>query len=96
MSRVCMITGKAPMSGNNVSHALNRTRRRFEPNISDVNLYSELLQKWVPVRISAAGKRTVEHKGGFDAFILGTAKTKLDTNLRVYKAQIEAASAAKK
>ncbi|HRQ60958.1 MAG TPA: 50S ribosomal protein L28 [Alphaproteobacteria bacterium] len=92
MSRRCMITGKAPMSGNNVSHALNRTRRRFEPNISDVTLYSELLQKWVPVRISAAGKRTVEHKGGFDAFILGTAKTKLDEKLRVYKAQIEAAA----
>lgn len=96
MSRRCMITGKAPMSGNNVSHALNRTRRRFEPNLSDTSLFSELLQKWIRIRVSAAGLRTVEHKGGFDAFILGTAKTKLDADLRVYKNQIEAAAAAKK
>lgn len=95
MSRVCMITGKAPMSGNKVSHALNRTRRRFEPNINDTSLFSEALQKWVRVRVSAAGLRTVEHKGGFDAFIMSTAKTKLDENLRVYKAQIEAAVAKK-
>lgn len=95
MSRVCMITGKAPMSGNKVSHALNRTRRRFEVNINDTSLFSEALQKWVRVRVSAAGLRTVEHKGGFDAFILGTAKTKLDEKLRVYKAQIEAAVAKK-
>jgi large subunit ribosomal protein L28 len=91
-----MITGKAPMSGNNVSHALNRTRRRFEPNLSDTSLYSEVLQKWVRLRVSAAGLRTVEHKGGFDAFIMGTAKTKLDEGLRVYKSQIESAVAASK
>lgn len=95
MSRRCMITGKAPMSGNNVSHALNRTRRRFEPNLNDTSLFSEALQKWVRIRVSAAGLRTVEHKGGFDAFILGTAKTKLDPDLRVYKSQIEAAVAKK-
>lgn len=96
MSRRCMITGKGPMSGNNVSHALNRTRRRFEPNIKDTSLYSESLQKWIRIRVSAAGLRTVEHKGGFDAFIMGTAKTKLDADLRVYKAQIETAVAAAK
>ncbi|MCD8497722.1 MAG: 50S ribosomal protein L28 [Alphaproteobacteria bacterium] len=95
MSRRCMITGKEPMSGNNVSHALNRTRRRFLPNLSDTSLFSESLQKWVRVRASAAGLRTVEHKGGFDAFIMGTAKTKLDPALRIYKSQIEAASAKK-
>ena len=96
MSRRCMITQKGPMSGNNVSHALNRTRRRFEVNLSDTSLYSEILQKWVRLRVSAAGLRTVEHKGGFDAFVMGTAKTKLDPALRVYKSQIEAAVAAKK
>ena len=67
MSRRCMITGKAPMSGNNVSHALNRTRRRFLPNVQDTSLYSETLERWVKLRVSNAGLRTVEHKGGFDS-----------------------------
>ena len=94
MSRRCMITGKEPMSGNNVSHALNRTRRRFLPNIQDTSLYSETLQRWVKVRVSSNGLRTVEHKGGFDAFLISTAKTKLDPALRPIKAQIEKAQAA--
>lgn len=89
MSRRCMITGKAVMSGNNVSHALNRTRRKFLPNIQDTTVYSETLKAWVKIRASAAGLRTVEHKGGFDAFITATAKTKLDPALRRYKALIE-------
>lgn len=95
MSRRCMITGKAVMSGNNVSHALNRTRRKFNPNIQDTSVFSESLQKWVKIRASAAGLRTLEHKGGFDAFIAKTAKTKLDPALRGYKGQIEKAQAEK-
>ena len=94
MSRRCMITGKAPMSGNNVSHALNRTRRRFLPNIQDSSLYSETLKRWIKVRLSAAGQRTVEHKGGLDAFLTSTAKTKLDPALRPVKAEVEKAQAA--
>ena len=93
MSCRCVITGKGPMSGNNVSHALNRTRRRFMPNIQDTSLYSVALDKWVKLRVSAAGLRTVEHKGGLDAFLTGTAKTKLDPSLRGYKAQVEKALA---
>lgn len=89
MSRRCMITGKSAVSGNNVSHALNRTKRRFLPNIQDTSLYSVALERWVKVRASAAGLRTVEHKGGFDAFLTGTAKTKLDPALRSVKAQVE-------
>ena len=95
MSRRCMITGKGVMSGNNVSHAKNRTRRRFLPNIQDTTLYSEALARWISLRVSTDGLRTVEHKGGLDAFLTGTAKTKLDPALRPYKAQLEAALAAK-
>lgn len=89
MSRRCQITGKAVMSGNNVSHALNRTRRRFLPNVQDTSLYSVALERWVKIRSSAAGLRTVEHKGGLDAFLTGTAKTKLDPKLRPIKVQVE-------
>ncbi|MGB0718911.1 MAG: 50S ribosomal protein L28 [Bdellovibrionales bacterium] len=89
MSRRCEITGKGPMSGNNVSHAQNKTRRRFIPNIQDTSLYSVALDRWVKIRASAAGLRTVEHKGGLDAFLTGTAKTKLDPALRPVKAAVE-------
>lgn len=89
MSRKCMITGKMRMSGNNRSHAENKTRRTFEVNVQDTIVYSELLKRKITLRISAAGLRTLDHKGGFDAFILGTAKTKLDPALRSYKTQIE-------
>ena len=77
MSRKCVITGKAPMSGNNVSHAQNKTRRKFNPNVQDTSLYSETLDKWVKLRVSTAGIRTVEHKGGLDAFLIDTAKQSL-------------------
>ncbi len=95
MSRRCMITGKGVMSGNNVSHANNRTKRRFLPNIQDTSLYSEVLDRWIKVKASSAGLRTVEHKGGLDAFLTSTASTKLDPALRPVKAQIEKALAAK-
>ncbi len=95
MSRRCMITGKGVMSGNNVSHALNRTRRRFLPSVQETSLYSEILDRWVKVKASSAGLRTVEHKGGLDAYIVSTAKTKLDPALRTVKAQIEKVQAEK-
>ena len=95
MSRRCMITGKGVMSGNNVSHAKNRTRRRFLPNVQDTGLYSEILKRWIKVRVSASGLRTVEHKGGFDTYLASTAPTKLDPSLRSVKAQVEKALAGK-
>jgi large subunit ribosomal protein L28 len=95
MSRKCQVTGKAVMSGNNVSHAENRTRRKFLPNIQDTRLYSEALERWVAVKVSTNGLRTVEHKGGFDAFLINTAKTKLDPKLRTIKRQVEKALADK-
>ncbi len=96
MSRRCMITGKGVMSGNNVSHAENRTRRKWLPNVKDANIYSEALKRWVRIRVSPNGLRTIEHKGGLDAYFIDTAKTKLDVKLRPLKAQIEKAQANKK
>lgn len=89
MSRICEITGKGVMSGNNVSHAQNKTRRKFLPNIQDTSLFSVGLNRWVKVKASAAGLRTVEHKGGLDEFLTGTAKTKLDPKLRPVKIALE-------
>jgi large subunit ribosomal protein L28 len=84
-----MITGKRRIVGNNRSHAENKTKRTFEVNIQDTTVYSEILKRKIAIRVSPAGLRTLDHKGGFDAFVQGTAKTKLDPALRPFKAQIE-------
>lgn len=92
-----MITGKKRMVGNNRSHAENKTKRTFEVNVQDTTVYSDILKRKISLRVTAAGLRTMEKKGGIDAVIAGTAKTKLDPALRPYKAQIEKAlEAAKK
>jgi large subunit ribosomal protein L28 len=70
MSRRCELTGKTAQSGHNVSHANNKTRRRFLPNLCDVTLMSDTLQRSVQMRISAHALRTVDHRGGLDAFLL--------------------------
>ena len=80
MSRVCELTGKGPMSGNNVSHAKNRTRRRFLPNLNDVTLQSQTLDRSFKLRISAAALRTVDHRGGLDAFLAKAKDTELSSN----------------
>jgi large subunit ribosomal protein L28 len=95
MSRQCMVTGKKVMFGNNVSHANNKTRRRFLPNVQDTTLYSEILGQNVSIKLTPAGMRTLDHKGGLDAYITGTAKTKLDENLRPLKTRMEKALAKK-
>ena len=69
MSRVCELSGKGPMSGNNVSHANNKSRRRFLPNLNDVTLISDVLGQSFKLRVSAAALRTVDHRGGLDAFL---------------------------
>ena len=96
MSRQCMITGKKVMSGNHVSHAQNKVRRKFLPNVQDTSVYSETLGRKVRIRASAAGLRTLDHKGGIDAFVTSTAKTKLDPALRPIKAEVEKKQAAAK
>ena len=63
MSKVCQVTGKSPMSGNNVSHAKNRTRRRFEPNLHHHRFWVESENRWVRLRVSANGLRTIDKKG---------------------------------
>lgn len=91
MSRRCELTGKGPMTGNNVSHANNKTRRRFLPNLNDVSLRSELLGRNIKLRISASALRTVDHRGGLDKFLAKAKDVDLsDTALKVKKELIKA------
>ena len=95
MSRRCELTGKGPMTGNNVSHAKNRTRRRFLPNLNDVTLQSEALGRGVKLRISAAALRSVDHRGGLDAFLAKAKDDELSANaLKVKKEIAKAVTAA--
>ena len=88
MSRVCELTGKAVMSGNNVSHAVNKTRRKFLPNLQQVSLPSEKLSKALKFRISAHALRTVEHVGGIDAFLMKAKDAQLSPRAKKLKKQI--------
>ncbi len=88
MSRACELTGKAVMSGNNVSHANNKTRRRFLPNLVHVTLMSEAMGRSYRLRISAAALRTVEHRGGLDAFLTKAGVNELSQRARLLKKQI--------
>lgn len=63
MSKICQVTGKRPMSGNNVSHANNKTRRRFLPNVHDHRFWLEAEQRYVKLRVSAKGMRIIDKKG---------------------------------
>ena len=95
MSRVCELTGKGPMSGNNVSHANNKTRRRFLPNLNEVSLMSETLGRTFRLRISSAALRTVDHRGGLDAFMAKAKDSELSTDaLKIKKELKKAAQAA--
>ena len=77
MARRCTITGKGVLTGNNVSHAHNKSRRRFLPNLQSTSLLSETLGEMVRVRLSVHALRTVDFKGGLDAFLLNTPNRKL-------------------
>ena len=88
MSRACELTGKAVQSGNNVSHANNKTRRRFLPNLCDVTLISEALNQRYRLRISAHALRSVEHRGGLDSFLLKAKENELSQRARLLKRQI--------
>jgi large subunit ribosomal protein L28 len=76
------------LGGNNVSHANNKTKRRFMPNLQVTSLLSDALGRPVRLRLSAHGLRTIEHNGGLDAWLLDTADTKLDIELRRLKRQV--------
>jgi large subunit ribosomal protein L28 len=88
MSRRCEITGKGVLSGNNVSHANNKTRRRFLPNLQDTSMLSDVLGTPVRMRLSTRGIRTVEHNGGIDAFLLSTPNRKLPIEAMALKRRI--------
>jgi len=91
MSRVCELTGKGPMVGNNVSHAKNRTRRRFLPNLNEVTLGSDILDRRFKLRISNAALRTVDHRGGLDAFMAKAKDEELsDKALKIKKEIVKA------
>ena len=94
MSRRCELTGKGPMSGNNVSHANNKTKRRFLPNLNEVSLTSDTLGQTHRFRISAAALRTVDHRGGLDGFLAKAADADLSPKALRLKREIEKARAA--
>jgi len=93
MSRRCQITGKGVLTGNNVSHANNKTRRRFLPNLQDTSLLSDALGTVVRMRVSTRAIRTIEHNGGIDAFLLGTPDRKLPEAARALKRRVARARA---
>ena len=89
MARRCELTGKAVLTGNNVSHANNKSRRRFMPNLSQVTLISDALGQRVRLRITSHALRSVEHRGGLDKFLLASRDNELSLNARRLKRQIE-------
>jgi large subunit ribosomal protein L28 len=93
MSRRCFITGKGVLVGNNVSHANNKTRRRFLPNLQATSVLSDALGHPVRLRLSTRGIRTIEHNGGLDAYLLDTPDSKLDIEARRLKRRILQAKA---
>jgi large subunit ribosomal protein L28 len=88
MARRCIITGKGVQTGNNVSHANNRTRRRYMPNLQNVSLQSELLGESVRMRITTSAIRTIEKNGGLDAWLMGTSNAKLSPEALKIKRRI--------
>jgi len=93
MSRRCQITGKGVLTGNNVSHANNKTRRRFLPNLQDTSLLSDTLGSSVRLRVCTGALRTIEHNGGIDAYLLATRNSKLTEDALVLKRRIVRAKA---
>jgi len=91
MARVCSVNGKKPHFGNNVSHANNKTRRRWQPNLQICSFPSEILGKAIQMRLSTNGIRTVEHNGGIDAWLMGTRNSRLsETALKIKKQLVKA------
>ena len=88
MTRKCDLTWKLVVTGNNVSHANNKTRRRFIPNLQNVSLYSDKLGKKLKFRIATSTLRTVEKNGGIDSFLLNAFSENLSSNAKKYKKSI--------
>ena len=88
MSMKCQLTGKSPQSGNNVSHAKNRTKRRFLPNLQNITFISEKLGRSIQLRVAVSAIRTVEKRGGLDEYLLSASNTKLPPEALKIKKQI--------
>lgn len=95
MARLCSVSGKKPHYGNNVSHANNKTRRRWQPNLQMCSFPSEILGKMVRLRLTANGIRTVEHNGGLDAWLLATRDNRLSAPALKIKKRLQKAQARK-
>ena len=95
MARVCEVTGKKPHFGNKVSHANNKVRRRWQPNLQVCSFPSEILGKPVSLRLTANGIRTVEHNGGIDAWVMGSRKSRLSEEALKVRKAMEKAMASK-
>lgn len=93
MSRRCVITGKGVLVGNNVSHANNKTKRRFLPNLQAASVLSDALGHSVHLRLTTQAIRTIEHNGGIDAYLLDTPDAKLTAEARRLKRRVEQAKA---
>ncbi len=93
MSRRCDLSGKGVLTGNNVSHAKNKTRRRYLPNLNNVTLLSESLGRTFKFRVSASALRTVDHRGGLDAYLAKANDADLAPNALKVKREIEKAAA---
>ena len=94
MSRRCELTGKGPMTGNNVSHAHNKTKRRFLPNLTETALMSETLGRTFRLKVSSAALRTVDHRGGLDGFLAKAKEADLSPRALKIKRDIQKAAAA--
>ena len=93
MTKKCELTGKNPMKGHNVSHANNKTKRRFLPNLKKVKFKSEILRKTLRLSVSNSGVRSVDKKGGFDQFIKQTKSKNLSSRLKKIKKTLLSRSA---
>jgi large subunit ribosomal protein L28 len=92
MARRCDLSGKGVMTGNNVSHANNKTRRRYLPNLQETAMLSDALGQMVRLRLATSTIRTIEHNGGLDAYILGERPSKLTAEGRRLRKRIEKVS----
>jgi len=85
MSKKCELTGKNPLKGNNVSHANNKTKRRFLPNLKKVKFTSEILKRSLKLKVSNAGVRSVDKKGSFDLFLKSVKNKNISPRLKKMK-----------
>jgi large subunit ribosomal protein L28 len=88
MARRCSVTGKGVLVGNNVSHANNKTKRRFLPNLQKATLLSDVLGESISLRLTTKGLRTIEHKGGLDAFLMDASNADLDKKTLRFKKRV--------